>query len=180
MSGLYQCPHCKQYYTASEEADREIDKCSEDYEVSQCILVCQCGHKHGIGGEHTIDEEAGPGILMFGFEPTEEDVLQYNVYPAVMLVECDEEDSEISTMDGYGENIRIVYLRRYHDPIDIITEDMHYIIKKLHVLLNREHIGKVDMVGVLYRLCRINRTPCGLKSLIDFVDDYIETSRHIF
>ena len=109
MSGLYQCPECKQFHTLSEEFDRAM--LQHDKETSFVAKVqCKCGYISISGADISFNPETGEKeFWCFGY-PYDKKVIAYNnldIYPAIMLIECIEEESIVSTYhDG-----KVIYLK---------------------------------------------------------------------
>jgi len=109
---LNQCDDCGKYYTTSNKIDKIIEKCMDkDLVVSEAIIKCICGLKHGIGGEKDVffpesDDKPVGCIMMYGFDPKNRTEV-VPILPAVMLKETTKKDTNFSTYD----NDRVIYLK---------------------------------------------------------------------
>lgn len=109
FGGLYKCQNCNQYFGYPQEFEDDLDSEVIKKGVYRAIVRCECGNTHGIGGERCEYDEGVPAIMMFGFDlrnyKTRVDE-ELKVYNAVMLIECEESESEAATWDGRRINLK--------------------------------------------------------------------------
>jgi len=117
LSGLYKCPNCEKYYSYDDAFDTKLSEQCELENTYQAVIKCQCGAKHIAGGD-LYEFDCGineKGIMMFGNDYNEETDKGLDIFDAVMLVECEENDSDkvasTYSSESFAHAGRTIYLK---------------------------------------------------------------------
>lgn len=116
MSGLYECASCGNYLTHSKKFEEALEVGCTEKGFYIAKEICDCGDVRLSGGENYCDG-VDRGIIMIGGNPknySTEEIDNMDVFEAEMLEECEESESEFSTVEGtiYTESTRMVHLKR--------------------------------------------------------------------
>jgi len=97
MSGIYECPKCRNYYTTSNECERFLVKeCAKD-SIAKSLVKCACGAVSGHGIEYDRDIDGEPAYYAFWFDAENADENSV-LFDADMLIPTYEKDTGYSTL----------------------------------------------------------------------------------